>query len=161
MRDDQAHPGSFFTPLLLALVSVQLKIPLQQFADRVSYKGNILQIHTRLWLVKEQQVCILGHQLQEFRALDLTARKACVDVTLQKIGKVHLFRQGFHIHVSFSTDLNHLPCLHSMNRGGPLIRDAYAKLCPFVNRHISYVFSFEDDLSTSHPVLRVTHDRHE
>ena len=33
---------------------------------------NIFHIHTGLGLVKEHQIRVLGHQLEQFRALDLT-----------------------------------------------------------------------------------------
>ena len=49
---------------------------------------NVLQVHTGLGLVQENQVGVLQQQLEQFGALDLPAGKANVDFAVEKVQQI-------------------------------------------------------------------------
>lgn len=51
----------------------------------VANEGHVFKIHAGLGLVEEDEARILGHELQQFGALDLAAGKPRIDVPVQEL----------------------------------------------------------------------------
>ena len=104
----------------------------------------------------------MGHELQQFRALDLAARKARVHVAFKKMVKMHLAGHAFNIQLAAApTQFHQLARGQTVDGGGALKRHANAKAGTFVHGRVGDVCALVDDLALRNLVPRKAHKGHE
>jgi len=67
------------------------EVLLEEFLDDLAEKGDVLQVDARLRLVEEDEVGILGHELDQFRFFDLPSREAVIYFPVEKFGEFQAF----------------------------------------------------------------------
>ena len=134
----------------------------EQKPHGLAHKRHVFKIHARFRLVKEQQIGLLGHELQQFRALDLAARKARVHVALKKMIKMHLAGHAFNIQLaSTPAQFHQLARGQAVDGGGALKRHANAKARTLVHGRVGDVCALVDNLALRDLVSRKAHEGHE
>ena len=120
--DDQA---GFFPVLAAALL-------LEQVGDDLAHHLEVLQVHARFRFVQEHHLGILGQQLQEFGALELTPGKAVIDLPVQKLGEIVGRGQDLGGDGAPGADPQDVRGLDAPDRGRALEGQAQAQAGPFI-----------------------------
>ena len=134
----------------------------QKVAHGVAHQGHVFQVHARFRLVKQDQVRLLGHKLQQFGAFDFPAGKTGVDVPVQNTVKVNPAGQIGQIQIAtVRAELRQAAGGQPVDGGGPLKGHADAHARPFVHGGIGDVLALVNDAALGHRVARNAHDSHE
>jgi len=160
--DDEARGLAPGAQLLHGVAGLGRPAVLDQLAHGAADEGHVLQVHAGLGLVEEDERGLLGHELEDLRALDLAAGEAGVDVALQELVEVHLAGHAFEIHVPAAGDeFQHLA--HGQAVDGRRALEGHAQPEPgaLVGRGGGDVLALEDDLAFGHGIVAEAHQGHQ
>ena len=159
--DDEPAGGTLAT-LLAQGGATAVGHAVQQLAHGLAHQGHVFQVHAGFRLVEEQQVGLLGHELQQLGTLDLAAGEAGVDVAVQEGIEMHALGHGGDVHLAAAAaQFHHLARGQAVDGGRALEGHADAQAGALVHGRVGDVVALEDDLAPGHLVTGKAHQRHE
>jgi len=163
MGDDEPGDGAFFHPLLLhAGIGLGADATGEQIAHGSADELHVLQVHAGLRLVEKEEIRFLGHELQEFRALDLAAGESGVDIAFQEGIHMDVFGQVLHVHRCLpGAHGDELAGGEAVDGGGPLKGHADTEPGPFVDGGIGDIGAAKENATLGDFVISKAHERHE
>ncbi len=120
----------------------------QKGAYGVSDELHVLQINSRFGFVKENEMRLLRHELQQFRTLYFTTGKPGVDVAIKKRIEIYGFGQAFDIHLMpLAAKMDQMLGFESVNSGWTLEGHAQTETRTFVDGHMGNIVVAEPDFA--------------
>ena len=131
----------------------------EQACDLLSHQVHVLEVDAALRLVKHEEVGLLDLQLQDFAALDLTAREPDVGVPGKKLLHVDRLRERLdRVATEVRRGGEEFSEFQPRYRGRVLEHHADPEMSAFVDRHPDDLFSFKDDRPGRDLVSAEPHD---